>query len=323
MRLLRAGCDALDGGARREDRAPRSQAREHLDRRTQATAQPYVKMLDFGIAKLLGERRRAEGRPTGVAMGTPTYMSPEQCRGEAVDHRTDIYAMGVLLYLMWSGRLPFEGTSFVAVASQQITATPAPPSAHRVVPARLERVILRCLEKDPARRPENAEALREELDAALAEAMPGETLPPAAERIDRLPAVTRETGPEQPMPRARLRPGRVALVAVAIVIVVALSIGAAVRFRGRADRAATPAAAAPPVAAPATVAAAPGSGPAPPSPVASSIANRTPTPTPTPTPTTTAKTTAQRKRTLAPADEARPTPSTAEQRGFLRENPFR
>ncbi len=328
-RLLAQICEALDA-AHAEKIVHRDLKPENIWIAAPRHGQPYAKILDFGIAKLQDSRDAPATTEAGVAMGTPYYMSPEQCRGEAVDHRTDIYAMGVLLYLMWSGRLPFEGTSFVAVASQQITATPAPPSAHRAVPARLERVILSCLEKDPARRPPNAEALREDLNEALAEAMPGETLPPAAARIDRRPDVTRETGPELPMPGSteRSRPKRVPIAAAAVAVVVAaLIIGAAVRLSGREDRAATPAAVAPAVAAPAAAAPAaiappPGSAPAAmPTPPAESVVNRTPTPTPTPTPT--AKTAARRKRTLAPADEDRPVPSTAEQRGFLRENPFR
>jgi serine/threonine-protein kinase len=139
--------------------------------------QPFAKILDFGIAKLMGEISAAATEP-GVAMGTPHFMAPEQCRGEAlVDHRADIYAMGVILYRNWAGRLPFEGETFMSVVSQQITATPTPPSAYAQVPARLERLILACLEKDPARRPQSARALAVELDAALADAIPGETLP--------------------------------------------------------------------------------------------------------------------------------------------------
>jgi serine/threonine-protein kinase len=336
-RLLAQICEAL-AAAHAEKIVHRDLKPENIWIAAPRRGQPYAKILDFGIAKLLDSRDAPGTTEAGVAMGTPYFMSPEQCRGEAVDHRTDIYAMGVLLYLMWSGRLPFEGTSFVAVASQQITATPAPPSAHRAVPARLEQVILRCLEKDPARRPPNAEALREDLDEALAEAMPGETLPPAAERIDRRPELTRETGPSLSMSAStvRSRPKRIAIAAAAVamvvvVVVAAVSIGAAVRSSGREDhRAATPAAVAPPGTAPAAIARQPGSAPAAmPALPAASVASRTPTPTPTPTPTakttaeTTAKTTARRKRTLAPADEDRPVPSTAEQRGFLRENPFR
>jgi hypothetical protein len=218
--------------------------------------------------------------------------------------------MGVLLYFMWSGRLPFEGTSFVAVATQQITATPAPPSAHRSLPPQLERVILRCLEKDPARRPQSAQALREELDAALAEAMPGETLPPAG-RIEPPAGVTRETGPElATAPRAaRARPGRVAL-ATAAVIVAALIVAAVLRFSGPADRVtAQPVVTAPPVAAPAPA--------APPAPTAVPPGPAVTAPTPT------ARSIARRKPALAPAHPDPATPSAAEQRGFLRENPFR
>ena len=116
-RLLAQICEALEA-AHAEKIVHRDLKPENIWIAAPRHGQPYAKILDFGIAKLLDEPRRAGRRPrAGVAMGTPYFMSPEQCRGEAVDHRTDIYAMGVLLYLMWSGRLPFEGTSFVAVAS--------------------------------------------------------------------------------------------------------------------------------------------------------------------------------------------------------------
>ena len=141
--------------------------------------EPFAKILDFGIAKLL-EGAKPNITVTGMAMGTAHFMSPEQCRGEAVDHRTDIYALGVILYEMFSGRRPFEGASFLSVVSQQITATPVPPSQHRPLPAALEELILSCLEKDPARRPQSVRALGERLDQLLSADLPDETRAPGA-----------------------------------------------------------------------------------------------------------------------------------------------
>jgi serine/threonine protein kinase len=287
-RLLGQICEAL-AAAHAEQIVHRDLKPENVWIAVPRHGQPYAKLLDFGIAKLLGSREASGATDAGVAMGTPHFMSPEQCRGETVDHRTDVYALGVLLYFMWSGRLPFEGPTLGAVLSQQITATPQAPSAHRPVPPRLERLILRCLEKDPAARPQSVPALRDELDAALAEALPGETLPAA--RLAPPPApVTHETASALEIPARR----RWRLPAVAAVIGLGLVV-AATRVSLR-DRAAAP----PPAAVAPTA-------PLPPPP------DRPPAAVPTSVPS--------RRRTPPPL---RNHPATsAEARGFLRENPFR
>src|SRR6185436_5824666 len=84
----------------------------------------FVKLLDFGIAKLTEVSDSEEGRKltkTGMLFGTPEYMAPEQARGEKADHRVDVYAMGCILFLLVSNRLPFQGDNFMAVLSQQLT----------------------------------------------------------------------------------------------------------------------------------------------------------------------------------------------------------
>jgi serine/threonine protein kinase len=127
----------------------------------------FVKVLDFGIAKLQdgGDEGPALTRD-GFVCGTPEYMSPEQVRGGALDHRSDLYAVGVLLYQLVTGRLPFESDSAVGYATQHLTAEPLPPSRRcpdvRVSPA-LERLILRALSKNPDDRPRDAEAFKAEL----------------------------------------------------------------------------------------------------------------------------------------------------------------
>src|SRR6476646_535006 len=189
-RLLLQICEALEA-AHQERVVHRDLKPENLWIATPRHGQPYAKILDFGIAKLAEDRDASLATETGVAMGTAHFMAPEQCRGEAVDARTDIYAMGVILYRMWAGRLPFEGGSFLAVVTQQITASPAPPSVHAPLPARLEALILRCLQKDPAARPQSARVLGAELGEILEEALPGETLPPAGAP---LPESERGTG---------------------------------------------------------------------------------------------------------------------------------
>ncbi|MCB9650542.1 MAG: serine/threonine protein kinase [Deltaproteobacteria bacterium] len=118
---------------------------------------PFPKLLDFGIAKLLNEEMpRQHHTATGAAVGTPDYMSPEQCQGPDVDHRTDIYSFGVMTYQLVTGHLPFKGGNVVEVLMKQMTAEPTPPSAvgpH--VPAELDAPILAMMAKVPEERPAN------------------------------------------------------------------------------------------------------------------------------------------------------------------------
>lgn len=148
----------------------------------------HVKVLDFGIAKVL-ERDRppsstsnpdssSEEAPSslvasalttvGVVVGTPAYMSPEQCRAEPVDARSDVYSCGILLYQLICGRTPFTGDSPIEIAINQVRMPPDPPSS--IVPTihpRLEQIILKALEKWPAQRQQSAAELRDELRAVL------------------------------------------------------------------------------------------------------------------------------------------------------------
>ena len=91
---------------------------------------------------------------TGAPIGTPYYMSPEQCRGRDVDHRTDIYAFGVLAYLMLTGVYPFDGDDYMSILMQQINDAPEPPSVHLPeLPPAIDDVDAWLLAKDPAERP--------------------------------------------------------------------------------------------------------------------------------------------------------------------------
>jgi eukaryotic-like serine/threonine-protein kinase len=116
----------------------------------------FVKVLDFGIAKLMGHRDGDANEiktQTGALIGTPSYMSPEQCRGQPVDQRTDIYALGVLMYQMFCGRLPFtaEGLGELLLAHM----TQQPPVPHELapeIPPGIEACILRALEKEQSKR---------------------------------------------------------------------------------------------------------------------------------------------------------------------------
>jgi serine/threonine-protein kinase len=139
-----------------------------------------VKVLDFGIAKIVERTVRGSSdeppssgpssalTTVGVVVGTPAYMSPEQCRGEAIDGRSDVYACGVLLYQLVTGRTPFVGESPIDVAMAHVREEPPPPSTFAPgITAGLEAVILKALGKLPAERQQTARELSDELVALL------------------------------------------------------------------------------------------------------------------------------------------------------------
>lgn len=111
----------------------------------------FAKVLDFGIAKLTGDHPGSRRTRTGIVMGTPAYMSPEQCEGRGnIDHRTDVYALGVVLYEMLTGRVPFQGEGYGEVLVQHLTQPPTRPSTIRgVIPPHVEAIVLKALEKHP------------------------------------------------------------------------------------------------------------------------------------------------------------------------------
>jgi eukaryotic-like serine/threonine-protein kinase len=122
-----------------------------------------LKLVDFGIALLKGARRLTFQR-LSREVGTPDYMAPEQVQGERGDARTDVYALGVMLYEMLTGEVPFQGDSPLAVMSQRVT-TPAPllRSVRIDIPPALEAVVYRALRRDPAERYASMAALRQDL----------------------------------------------------------------------------------------------------------------------------------------------------------------
>ncbi|AKT39934.1 serine/threonine protein kinase [Chondromyces crocatus] len=131
----------------------------------------FPKLLDFGIAKLLGDGEAGVKTRTGQPMGTPYYMSPEQCRGKPVDHRTDIYSFGILVHEMLTGHVPFSGDSVMDVMLKQ-TAEP-PPAASSVrseLSTLLDAPILAMLCKAPDDRPESVGLAVESLARAAQEA---------------------------------------------------------------------------------------------------------------------------------------------------------
>jgi eukaryotic-like serine/threonine-protein kinase len=126
----------------------------------------YPKLLDFGIAKLF-TGAAASKVESGVPVGTPHYMSPEQCRGRDVDQRTDIYSFGVVTFRAFTGRLPFEGEKAMGVMMAQVSAQPPRPSAIcPSLPPSIDAPLLQMLAKDPAARPASILVAVEALAAA-------------------------------------------------------------------------------------------------------------------------------------------------------------
>jgi serine/threonine protein kinase len=141
----------------------------------------FVKIVDFGIAKILARPGRGTGMDTasgtsvGTVMGTPLYMSPEQILGQVaqINHRTDIYSAGVVLYEMLCGRTPFEGENHSEVFSSILDGRyPRPRDLRPEIPAQVEAVIVRALDRDMDRRFPSAAAMREAITGKDAEQTP-------------------------------------------------------------------------------------------------------------------------------------------------------
>ena len=127
-----------------------------------------VKVADFGIARAMGSAIEDGLTETGSVMGTATYLSPEQAKGSQPDPRSDLYSLGVVMYEMVAGRAPFVGDSAVAIAYQQVHATPEPLRGNiDNVPLGYEAVVAKCMAKVPDRRYDNAHLLRDDIRRVL------------------------------------------------------------------------------------------------------------------------------------------------------------
>ena len=150
----------------------------------------FVKVLDFGIAKVLVQDELLAETVQGAVFGTPEYMSPEAARGEDVDHRADVYSLGVILFDMLCGRPPFEAPQSSEVLSMHIHTNPPSPrefAPHREITEAAESVILKAMQKDVGRRFQNMTEFRRDLSNAYGSIVyrrhgaPTPSLPPRGE----------------------------------------------------------------------------------------------------------------------------------------------
>ncbi|HLK38730.1 MAG TPA: serine/threonine-protein kinase [Polyangiaceae bacterium] len=192
-----------------------------------------VRVVDFGAAKIIGSSRITR---TGVVFGTPHYMSPEQASGREIDHRVDVYALGIVMYESFTGRVPFEADTYMGVLTQHMFVTPLAPSqvtaAARELGA-LEEITLRCLEKDPGRRFASMEDLASALDRAVRFREDGsaEVAPRSSRRPPpsmRLPLADELEPPGADELRAWRPDGRRHAAIAATVVAVAAAVGAGV-----------------------------------------------------------------------------------------------
>jgi eukaryotic-like serine/threonine-protein kinase len=194
--ILRGIARALDA-AHEKGIAHRDLKPENVFLSKDAEGRVHPKLLDFGIAKLIGDESSMHRTRTGAPIGTPYYMSPEQCRAQPVDHRTDVYSFGIVAYQLLTGKLPFEGVNHLELLMKQTTEEPIPPSQRAAenpalppLDPSIDSAIAWMMRKEPNDRPPNLLSAVRALEEAAG--------------IEYVTDVTRKTPfPVTPMPPAR------------------------------------------------------------------------------------------------------------------------
>jgi tetratricopeptide (TPR) repeat protein/TolB-like protein len=162
VRLLREAADAL-AYAHRKGLVHRDIKPDNI-----LLSGNHALVADFGIARMIRDAGGATLTGTGVSLGTPTYMAPEQAAGEAVDQRADIYALGILAYEMLAGEPPFRGRTAQAVIGAHVSLPPTPITQHRPgLPPTLAATVMKCLEKHPADRFQSSDELLSALEQTV------------------------------------------------------------------------------------------------------------------------------------------------------------
>ena len=326
-RLLLQVCEALEA-AHREGIIHRDLKPENLWIARPKHGEPFIKILDFGIAKLIAPEAATNITKTGTIMGTPQYMSPEQCTGRGVDHRADVYSLGVIIFQVFCGQLPFEGESVAEIMSDQLTKAPPRPRELASISPGMESLLLSCLDKNPANRPASAAELGLRLkDAALVGGVVTAVRAPFR-RSDEAAAATKKgfatglptllAGSEEAKGQIPKRYTRLVLVLTTVAVV---ALGLWLALRGGKGQAIAPA--------PAPLPSAPAPVPPPmprpampePAPAKNEASDRAPTPTSLPP----LVQPAARPRPARPVESAKPAqsrPSRAASQGLIQENPF-
>ncbi|MBN2360583.1 MAG: protein kinase [Deltaproteobacteria bacterium] len=221
-RIVRQVCSALaeahDQGVIHRDLKP-----ENIMVEDRPHQKDYVKVLDFGIAKIQGPEGKDARTLTaqGMVCGTPEYMAPEQARGEVLDARADIYAVGVLMYQLVTGQLPFQADNAIGIVTKHIVEKPRPPrevAPDRAISPEIEAIVLRCMAKKREERFQSIIELSDALEpiAARGSVSPAMSSPPVVVTEGMPAAGTMSVDRAEPRPRSSARSGTAVAVGIAV-----------------------------------------------------------------------------------------------------------